>query len=226
MVITHKKFLPYRSVEHTKRTMNHKQHTLFETAIESRRLHDVFIKITEMTPSEFENGGENLSINYSFNESPFGKLLIASTPKGICYMVFVDNETYALNNLKQQFPKATLEFKSEFTHQSAVSIFKDDWSETFEIELHLKGTDFQLKVWRALLKIPFGKLSTYGNIAKQIGRPNASRAVGTAIGNNPISFLIPCHRVIQSNGNIGGYMWGNTRKKAIIGWESTKSEYK
>ncbi len=108
--------------------------------------------------------------------------------------------------------------------QNGLFIFQNDWSKLNEIKLHLKGTDFQLKVWDTLLKIPMGQLSTYGNIAEQIGNPNASRAVGTAIGSNPVAFLIPCHRVIQASGNIGGYMWGNTRKTAIIGWESAKTD--
>ena len=106
----------------------------------------------------------------------------------------------------------------------ALLIFQNDWSKLPQIKLHLKGTDFQLKVWETLLKIPMSKLSTYGSVAEQIGNANASRAVGTAIGSNPVAFLIPCHRVIQSTGNIGSYLWGNTRKTAILGWESAKAE--
>ena len=106
--------------------------------------------------------------------------------------------------------------------KNALFIFNNDWSKLPEIKLHLKGTDFQLKVWEALLKIPMGQLSTYGKVATAIQKPTASRAIGTAIGSNPVAFLIPCHRVIQSTGNIGGYMWGNTRKTAIIGWEGAK----
>jgi AraC family transcriptional regulator of adaptative response/methylated-DNA-[protein]-cysteine methyltransferase len=107
--------------------------------------------------------------------------------------------------------------------QNALYIFTHDWSKLNQIKLHLKGTDFQLKVWEALLKIPAGQLSTYGNVAAIIDKPNASRAVGTAIGSNPVAFLIPCHRVIQSTGLTGGYMWGSTRKSAIIGWEAAKT---
>ena len=102
-------------------------------------------------------------------------------------------------------------------------IFQNDWSKLNQIKLHLKGTDFQLKVWETVLKIPMGQLSTYGNIAQKLERPSASRAVGTAIGSNPVAFLIPCHRVIQSTGNLGGYMWGNNRKTSIIGWEGAKT---
>lgn len=103
-------------------------------------------------------------------------------------------------------------------------IFQNDWSKLQQIKLHLKGTEFQLKVWEVLLKVPMGKLATYGTIAEQLGNPNASRAVGTAIGSNPVAFLIPYHRVIQSTGIFGGYMWGNTRKTAIIGWEGANIE--
>ena len=138
-------------------------------------------------------------------------------------MAFEDNEEKALNNLTSKFPNASFQRKLDLIQQNALFIFQHDWSKLPEIKLHLKGTEFQLKVWETLLKIPMGQLSTYGNIAEQIGNANASRAVGTAIGSNPVAFLIPCHRVIQSSGNFGGYMWGNTRKTAIIGWEGAKT---
>lgn len=226
--ITPKKFLQYISIEHAKRLLTHQQATLFDAAFETGlsgtgRLHDLFINIEGMTPAEYRNGGKSLSINYSFAESPFGNLLVASTKKGICYMAFDDGEANTLHNLKQKFPNATLHKKSDLIQQNALFIFQNDWSKLPEIKLHLKGTDFQLKVWETLLKIPTGRLSSYHNIAEQIGSPKASRAVGTAIGSNPVAFLIPCHRVIQSSGKIGGYMWGNTRKTAIIGWEGAKT---
>lgn len=224
---TPKKFLQYISIEHAKKLLTDHQSTLFETAYETGlsgtgRLHDLFVNIEGMTPAEYKNGAKHLSINYSFAESPFGNLIVASTSKGVCHMAFDDNETDSLNSLKQKFPNATFQQRLDLLQQNALFIFQNDWSKLPEIKLHLKGTDFQLKVWETLLKIPMGKLSTYGNIADKIGNANASRAVGTAIGSNPIAFLIPCHRVIQSSGNIGDYMWGNTRKTAIIGWESAK----
>ncbi|HET8737263.1 MAG TPA: methylated-DNA--[protein]-cysteine S-methyltransferase [Pricia sp.] len=226
---TPKKFLQYISLGHAKKLLKDQQATLFDTAFETGlsgtgRLHDLFINIEGMTPAEYKKGGKNLSVKYSFAESPFGNLIVASTPKGVCYMAFNDDETNALNDLKQKFPNATFERKLDVIQQNALFIFQNDWSKLSEIKLHLRGTDFQLKVWETLLKIPSGQLSTYGHIAGQIGNPNASRAVGTAIGNNPVAFLIPCHRVIQSTGKIGGYMWGNTRKTAIIGWESAKKD--
>lgn len=226
---TPKKFLQYTSIEHAKKLLKDQQATLFDTAFETGlsgtgRLHDLFVNIEGMTPAEYKNGGKNLLINYSFAESPFGNLIVASTPKGVCYMAFDDDEEKALNDLKAKFPNAVFQRKLDLLQQNGLFIFQNDWSKLSEIKLHLKGTDFQLKVWETLLKIPMGQLSTYGNIAEQIGNPNASRAVGTAIGSNPVAFLIPCHRVIQSSGNIGGYMWGNTRKTAIIGWESAKTD--
>lgn len=224
-----KKFLQYISVEHAKKILQDRQATLFDTAYETglsstSRLHDLFVNIEGMTPAEYKNGGKNLSINYSFAESRFGTLIVASTAKGVCYMAFEENEEKALKNLIKKFPNAGFHKHSDRLQERALSIFQNDWSKINEIKLHLKGTDFQLKVWESLLKIPMGKLSTYGNIAEQIGRPKASRAVGTAIGSNPIAFLIPCHRVIQSSGNIGGYMWGPIRKTAMIGWESARTE--
>ena len=222
-----KKFLQYISVEHAKSLLKEKQATLFETAFETglsgtSRLHDLFINIEGMTPAEYKNGGKNLTINYSFAESPFGNIIVGSTNKGICHMAFYDNEQMAWETLQHKFPNATFHDKLDLMQQNALSIFQNNWDKLHEVKLHLKGTDFQLKVWEALLKIPMGHLSTYGTVAEKIGSPHASRAVGTAIGSNPVAFLIPCHRIIQSTGAIGGYMWGNTRKTAIIGWESAK----
>jgi AraC family transcriptional regulator of adaptative response/methylated-DNA-[protein]-cysteine methyltransferase len=222
-----KKFLQYTTVEYAKTLLKENQATLFETAHETGlsgtgRLHDLFVNIEGMTPAEYKNGGENLDINYSFAESPFGNIIVASTPKGICYMAFADDESIAFSAMQNHFPNAHFRQTVDLIQQNALCIFTRDWTKLNQIKLHLKGTDFQLKVWETLLKIPLGQLTTYGNIAHKIEKPNASRAVGTAIGSNPVAFLIPCHRVIQSTGIFGGYMWGNTRKTAIIGWEGTK----
>jgi AraC family transcriptional regulator of adaptative response/methylated-DNA-[protein]-cysteine methyltransferase len=224
-----KKFLQYISTEHAKQLLKEQQATLFDTAIEvglsgTGRLHDLFINIEGMTPAEYKNGGQQLNIHYSFAESPFGNLIISSTPKGICYMAFEDDEVRALDDLKEKFPNATYLRKLDLLQQNALFIFQNDWTQLSKIKLHLKGTNFQLKVWESLLKIPMGKLSTYAAIATHVGNPSASRAVGTAIGSNPVAFLIPCHRVIQSSGQIGGYMWGPVRKTAIIGWEHARTE--
>lgn len=220
-----KKFLQYISLAYAKKMLEEKRATLFDTAFETglsgtSRLHDLFIKIEGMTPGEYKNGGENLKINYSFAESPFGNIIVASTTKGICYLAFVDDEANSLNALKHKFPNAKYKQITDLFQQNALFIFSQNWKNPNEIKLHLKGTDFQLKVWEALLKIPTGQLTSYGKIAKNIEKPSASRAVGTAIGANPVAFLIPCHRVIQSSGIIGDYHWGSVRKTAIIGWEA------
>ncbi|MFY0598250.1 MAG: methylated-DNA--[protein]-cysteine S-methyltransferase [Cyclobacteriaceae bacterium] len=226
--VSPKKFLQYISVKHAKQVLKDTQSTLFDAAYETGlsgtgRLHDLFVKIEGMTPGEYKNKGENLTINYHFAESPFGKILVASTPKGICYMGFSDDATVAFSELENRFPRASFIQQTDEIQQNALRIYTADWNRIDKIKLHLKGTDFQLKTWEALLKIPEGNLTTYGNIADAIQKPKASRAVGTAIGSNPVAFLIPCHRVIQATGSLGGYMWGNTRKTAIIGWEASKT---
>jgi AraC family transcriptional regulator of adaptative response/methylated-DNA-[protein]-cysteine methyltransferase len=227
--VSPKKFLQYLSVEHAKNILKEKQATLFDAAYETglsgtSRLHDMFIKIEGMTPGEFRNGGESLSMNYSFAESPFGNILVASTPKGICYMAFADDEQTALQEFKNNFPNAHFRQMVDLIQQNALYIFTHDWSKLNQIKLHLKGTPFQIKVWETLLKIPMGKLSTYGGVAHSIENIKASRAVGSAIGSNPVAFLIPCHRVIQSTGLSGQYHWGSTRKAAMIGWEAARTQ--
>ncbi len=224
--VSPKKFLQYVSLEHAKQVLQERA-SLTETADEvglsgTGRLHDLFVNIEGMTPGEYKNGGENLQINYSFAETPFGNVVIASTSKGICLMQFYSDETEALKILTSQFPNATYHRKLDMLQQDALFIFQN-WSRLGDIRLHLKGTEFQLKVWNALLKIPMGKLLSYRDIAISMEQPGASRAIGTAIGSNPVAFLIPCHRVIQSSGVIGGYRWGAIRKTAIIGWEAAQT---
>jgi AraC family transcriptional regulator of adaptative response/methylated-DNA-[protein]-cysteine methyltransferase len=227
--VTPKKFLQYLSLEYAKGILKNGQATLSDTAFETglsgtSRLHDLFMTIEGMTPGEFKNGGEQLSIHYSFAESPFGTILIASTPKGICYAAFAEEEQEAFAMLQQQFPHATYHQVVDLVQQNALYIFTQDWSKLNEIKLHLKGTPFQLKVWEALLKIPLGNLSTYSSIAASLNNPKASRAVGSAVGDNPVAFLIPCHRVIRSTGEFGQYHWGSTRKTAMLGWEAAKTQ--
>lgn len=227
--VSPKKFLQFLTVEYAKKMLKENKASLFDTAIATGlsgtgRLHDLFINIEGMTPGEYKNGGENLNINYSFAESPFGHILVASTPKGICHMSFADDHNNALQILQHKFPNAQYQQMVDLSQQNVLYIFTHDWSKLGEIKLHLKGSDFQLKVWETLLKIPMGQLSTYGNVATQINAPKASRAVGTAIGDNPVAFLIPCHRIIQSSGIMGEYHWGAVRKAAMIGWEAAQLE--
>ena len=228
--VSPKKFLQYISVERAKEVLKDQRATVYDAAFEAGlsgtgRLHDLFVSIEGMTPGEFRHGGAELAVNYSFAESPFGELLVASTAKGICYMAFVDQregESAAFAALQTRFPNARYRQVIDLIQQNALYIFTQDWTRLAEIKLHLKGTDFQLKVWETLLRIPLGGLSTYKDIAGRLGNPNASRAVGSAVGDNPVAFLIPCHRVIQSSGVIGEYHWGTTRKTAMIGWEAAK----
>ncbi len=224
--VSPKKFMQYLSVEYAKSRLNNNQ-TLLNTAYDvglsgTGRLHDLFVNIEAMTPGDYKNGGRQLSIQYSFQESLFGKVIVASTPKGVCHLFFEDNDERALCDLKIRFPNANFTQKTDAYQQSALEIFRKNWNHLDEVKLHLKGTDFQLKVWQALLNIPEGAVTTYGAISKSINRPSASRAVGTAIGSNPVAFLIPCHRVIQATGGLGGYMWGPSRKSSIIAWEAAQ----
>lgn len=226
--VTPKQFLQYLSINYAKNILKGTGASLFDTAYETGlsgtgRLHDLFIKVEGMTPGEYKNGGEHLQINYSFADSPFGPILVASTHKGICHMAFVDqgNEE-ALHHLKSLFPNAHYTQLVDTIQQNALFIFGQDWKKLDQIKLHLKGTDFQLKVWETLLAIPVGGLTTYGDLAKKAGYIGASRAVGTAVGSNPVAFLIPCHRVIRSTGETGNYHWGVSRKNALIGWEAAQ----
>ena len=226
--VSPKKFLRFVTVEHAKHILQDKNATLSDAAFETGlsgtgRLHDLFVNIEGMTPGEYKNGGKELLINHSVASTPFGPVLVASTPKGICYMAFADNEKEALSELKSRFPNAQYAKTKDALQANALYIFEQDWSKLNTIKLHLKATDFQLKVWNMLLKVPMGSLTTYGNIAAAIQNPNASRAVGSAVGDNPVAFLIPCHRVIQANGIIGNYHWGPVRKTAMIGWEAVKT---
>ncbi|AQT60040.1 cysteine methyltransferase [Cellvibrio sp. PSBB023] len=225
--VSPKKFMQYLSIEYAKSLLQNPAARLLDTAHATglsgtSRLHDLFITIEGMTPGEFKQGGAGLHINYSFADSPFGQLIIASTTKGICHLFFATDKQQAVDNLRSRFPQATLHPATDKLQQNALGIFHKDWRQLDQIKLHLAGTPFQLKVWESLLKIPQGNLVTYGDIAQHIDKPSAARAVGTAIGSNPIAFLIPCHRVIQNTGRLGGYMWGETRKTAIIGWEAAQ----
>src|SRR6476620_4320728 len=161
--VSPKKFLQYITVSNARKMLKEQGLTLFDAALESglsgtSRLHDLFINIEGMTPGEFKNGGENLSIHYSFAQSPFGQILVASTSKGICHIAFAEQEENALNDLKEKVPNANYRQVVDIMQQNALFIFRSDWSQLHNIKLHLKGTTFQIKVWETLLKIPMGKL--------------------------------------------------------------------
>lgn len=225
--VSPKRFLQYISIQHAKQILRETQATLFDTAYEvglsgTSRLHDLFINIEGMTPAEYKNEGSYLTINYSFALSPFGEIIVASTPKGICHMSFAEDHEEAIKNLTSIFPKANYQNSADEIQKNAIRIFNLDWESLDKIKLHIKGSDFQIKVWQALLNIPMGQLSSYQNIANLIKSPKASRAVGNAVGQNPVAYLIPCHRIIQSTGALGDYHWGHIRKTSMIGWEAAK----
>lgn len=224
--VSPKKFLQFVSIDHAKNILNQENSTLSEAAFEAGlsgtgRLHDLFINIEAMTPGEYKNGGENLKIKYSFNESLFGNYLVASTSKGICNLFFEDDKSKAIGELKNKWYKAQTEESRDKNQQKVIKFFER--SSSGKIDLHIHGTEFQLKVWEALLQIPESRLNSYSDIASKVCTSAASRAVGSAIGNNPVAFIIPCHRVIKKSGEIGEYKWGHTRKTAMIFYEANRN---
>ena len=228
--VSPKKFLQYISLEYAKGLLK-KQYSLSDVSYEtglsgSSRLHDLFINIESITPGEYKNGGASLSIHYNFATTLFGDVIIASTLKGVCHLAFITNESEGVQRLRLLFPLASLHHKTDAFQQNALKIFSQDWNDLNQIKLHLKGSPFQLKVWQSLLNIPLGNVATYSYIATQIQSPRASRAVGTAIGSNPVAYLIPCHRVIKNTGILGEYHWGSDRKTAILGWEAAHAKIK
>ncbi len=225
--VTPKKFLQYITLEHAK-SMLGAQKTALATTVNTGlsstgRLHDLFVQIESMTPGEFKNRAEALTIFYSFAITQFGDVIVASTQKGVCHIAFIESKEDALEELKEKFSNATFIEKKDDFQESALKVFSGDPQ---EVKLHLRGTPFQLKVWEALLQIPAGDITTYGTLAQRLGTPRASRAVGTAIGDNPVAFIIPCHRVIRATGVLGGYRWGLGRKSAMLGWEMGQTEKK
>lgn len=193
--------------------MSIQQQNLFAVGNSSSATLQDFITLEEFSQTK------EIQLYYSFIQSPFGEVLVASTYKGICLIWFADNRKEAIAVLSKRFPGINIEEKAKDLHQAILHFFQPDDSKWPKLHVQAQGSLFQLKVWKALLQIPFGQMTNYKNIADQIEQPNASRAVGTAIGKNPIAYVIPCHRVVQTNGQLGGYMWGINRKSAIIKWE-------
>jgi AraC family transcriptional regulator, regulatory protein of adaptative response / methylated-DNA-[protein]-cysteine methyltransferase len=228
--ISPKQFQRFLSLQYAKALLKEQNpvlQTSFMSGLSSAgRLHDLFVDIEAVTPGEFKHGGEGLILTYSVHESYFGIYLVASTTKGVCNVLFIEARDNARHALELRWPKAVLVEKiSEEFHTPVVEFFRHQ-NPTRRIKLHLNGTNFQLQVWKALLSIPEGKLSSYGMLAKSIDPKAGSlvaRATGTAIGDNPVGYIIPCHRVIKSTGHLSGYRWGVTRKQAILCYESAHS---
>ncbi len=193
------------------------------------RLHDLFVDHEAMTPGDFKRRGEGLVIAYGFHDTPFGDALVLATDRGLAGLAFVDEDKgqsrpEALADMTARWPKAQFIEAPETTARHAKRIFDPaQWSPEQPVRLVLIGTDFEIRVWQALLRIPMGRAVTYADIARHIGQPTASRAVGSAVGRNPISFVVPCHRVLRGDGQLGGYHWGLTRKRALIGWETGRT---
>lgn len=229
--VSPKKFLQYLTLQYAKDILSsNTPPTLSETTSmiglsSTSRLHELFVNIEGMTPNEYQNKGKNLTIQYSLKESQFGKYLVASTKKGISNLFFYDDDPKEMiSELQTQWENANITEGEDANQKKIELLLSNEITQIDKIKLHLKATPFQIKVWEALLKIPQGHLSSYHNIAKQIDQPTASRAVGTAIGSNPVGFIIPCHRVIKSAGSIGEFRWGSTRKKVMIAWEASRRE--
>ena len=183
------------------------------------RLHDLFVNTEAVSPGEYKSRGEGVTIRYGIHPTPFGKCLIATTERGICHLGFVQaSEGDAIDNLVKDWEHATMIEDHKSTAHLIKPIFDLKYSvhRSEPLRVHLRGTNFQIKVWEALLQIPAGTVTTYEGIAERIGKPGATRAVGTAIGHNPIAVLIPCHRVIRKVGDFGNYRYGSLRKKALL----------
>jgi AraC family transcriptional regulator of adaptative response/methylated-DNA-[protein]-cysteine methyltransferase len=185
------------------------------------RLHDLFVAMEAVTPGEFKTGGADLVLRYGFQLTPFGECLIASTLRGVCFLEFLTDKTHEemLVQLAKAWPGARAEEDLPGSAALVSRIFSRHAANGPPLNLLVKGTNFQTKVWRALLNIPSGRLVSYAQVAAWVGQPGAARAVGSAIGANPIAWLIPCHRVLRGNGELGGYAWGETRKIACLAWE-------
>jgi AraC family transcriptional regulator of adaptative response/methylated-DNA-[protein]-cysteine methyltransferase len=228
--VSPKKFLQYITADYLKTKI--KESTNLVELAESAglssqsRVYDLFTGIEAVTPQEFKTDGKGLQISYGFHITPFGECFIAVTERGICAMAFVDEITreHQLILIAKKWHFASIEPDQKKTVSFIQRIFSPNLSAFQKLPLMVQGTNFQLKVWEALLTIPQGSVTTYQQIANSIGNPKAVRAVGTAVGDNPIAYLIPCHRVIRKEGILGEYRWGSLRKKALIGWEAAKSD--
>jgi AraC family transcriptional regulator of adaptative response/methylated-DNA-[protein]-cysteine methyltransferase len=220
--ISPKRFLQYLTAEYARERLQHTGSVLdaaYDAGLSGAgRLHDLTVNVYAMTPGEIKQRGAGLTICYGFHDSPFGECLIGITERGVCGLRFGERGA-ALETLRADWPAARFVLDQTTTQPVMTQIFGAEG----QLSLLLKGTNFQIRVWEALLRIPPGALVTYGDIAAYLGQPSASRAVGSAVGSNPIAYLIPCHRVIRRTGVIGEYRWHPARKKAMIGWEAAQA---
>ncbi|MFZ7125152.1 MAG: methylated-DNA--[protein]-cysteine S-methyltransferase [Desulfobacterales bacterium] len=227
--ISPKRFLQYLTTEYAKKLIEGSEN-LLDAAQDiglsgPGRLHDLFVNCEALTPGEFKRRGEGMEIVYGIHSSPFGRCLLAVTSRGICALRFIreNHENGIVQWLQAKWPLARIVPEPDQTGRLVPLVFPfDSNQEPAPLHLFVRGTNFQIQVWKALLRIPLGKAVTYEDIARHIGLPQAARAVGNAVGANPIPFLIPCHRVIRKTGVFGNYGEGPSRKKAILGWEAVR----
>lgn len=228
--ITPKQFLAAITLDAAKRLLE-EDASVLDAALEvglsgPGRLHDLFVTHEAMTPGAWKGRGSGLVMRHGFHASPFGIAVLVATDHGLAGLAFADpgGEAAALADLTERWPAALHLRDDAATAPHAARIFEmEAWRPDRPLEVVLIGTDFEIRVWRTLLAIPFGRCTTYSAIAERIGAPKAARAVGAAVGRNPISFVVPCHRVVGRSGSLTGYHWGLTRKRAILGWEAAKS---
>jgi AraC family transcriptional regulator, regulatory protein of adaptative response / methylated-DNA-[protein]-cysteine methyltransferase len=228
--ITPKAFLQALTLEHARRLLRDSASVLeaaFEVGLSGPgRLHDLFVTHEAMSPGEWKSGGAGLTMSYGFHPSPFGTALVMTTHRGLAGLAFADpgEEEAALADMKGRWPKADMAEDRPRTAELARRIFDTGlWRADRPLRVVLIGTDFEVRVWETLLKIPMGRAMTYSDIATKIGATSAARAVGAAVGKNPLSFVVPCHRVLGKDGALTGYHWGLTRKRAMLGWESGRT---
>ena len=231
--VSPKRFLQFLTVEHAKDRLRASEPVL-RVALESglsgpARLHDLFVTTEAVTPGEFKAMGDQVRIGWGIHDSPFGAVLLGVTSRGLCHLVFLGEDdpggTRAFNEMRAGWPRALFVRAEEDTGSVVRRVFPTPGGRpgSGPLPLLLKGTNFQIRVWTALLRIPPGKVTTYGRLAEGVHRPGSARAVGAAVGRNPIAFLIPCHRVIRGDGGLGGYRWGTDRKGAMLGWEAARA---
>ncbi|MCC6949300.1 MAG: bifunctional helix-turn-helix domain-containing protein/methylated-DNA--[protein]-cysteine S-methyltransferase [Bradyrhizobiaceae bacterium] len=225
--LTPKDFLAAVTVEHA-RSLLRDSHSILDASYElglsgPGRLHDLFVTHEAMSPGEWKSGGQGLTIYFGFHASPFGTALIMATERGLCRLAFADagEEAAVLDELRAYWPNARYVEDTARTKAYARRIFDpSQWKKDAPLRVVLIGTDFEVKVWETLLAIPLGRATTYSDIARKVCSEKAARAVGAAVGKNPVAFVVPCHRVLGKNGTLTGYHWGLTRKRAMLGWEA------
>jgi AraC family transcriptional regulator of adaptative response/methylated-DNA-[protein]-cysteine methyltransferase len=228
--ISPKRFLQFLTRENAKVMLTRSENildTAFAAGLSSPgRLHDLFVQTEAVTPGEYKNRGLGINISFGFHPSPFGEGLLALTGRGICFLAFVDgNRQNAFNVLRQNWPNANLiedSFRTAAVMERIFSTIQEGFTDP--LSLHLHGTNFQIKVWEALLRLQSGQVTSYQGLANLLHSPNSARAVGNAVAQNPIAFLIPCHRVLQKTGYFGNYRYGSIRKKAILAWEYAQAK--